>query len=67
MHAVIAAFRIYAQCGEDAAKTEGEVLGHVSNSHGNYIVEHGKSWKIHGIVFVNFYGNPGFGCNYPNT
>ena len=21
------------------------------NSHGNYIVDHGKSWKNHGIVF----------------
>ena len=30
------------------------------NSHGNYIVDHGKSWKNHGIGFLNFYGNPGF-------
>ena len=28
------------------------------NSHGNYIVDHGKSWKSHGIVFLNFCGNP---------
>ena len=28
------------------------------NSHGNYIVDHGKSWKNHGIVFLNFCGNP---------
>ena len=28
------------------------------NSHGNYIVDHGKSWKNHGIVFWNFCGNP---------
>ena len=27
------------------------------NSHGNYIVVHGKSWKNHGIVFFNFFGN----------
>ena len=27
-------------------------------SHGNYIVDHGKSWKNHGIVFLNFCGNP---------
>ena len=28
------------------------------NSYGNYIVDHGKSWKNHGIVFLKFYGNP---------
>ena len=28
----------------------GEVGGHALNSHGNYIVEHGKSWKNHGIM-----------------
>ena len=39
-HAVVAAFHIYAQCGEDAAI--GEVGGHGLNSHGNYIVDHGK-------------------------
>ena len=27
--------------------------------HGNYIADHGKSWKNHGIVFLNFCGNPG--------
>ena len=42
-HAVVAAFRIYAQRGEDAAKREGG--GHVLNSHGNYIVDRGKSWN----------------------
>ena len=51
----VAAFCIYAQCGEDAAKRE--VGGHVLNSHGNYIADHGKSWKNHGIVFLNFCGN----------
>ena len=30
--------------------------GHALNSHGNYIVDYGKSWKNHGIVFLNFYG-----------
>ena len=28
------------------------------NSHGKYIVDHGKSWKNYGIVFLNFCGNP---------
>ena len=51
----VAAFRIYAQRGEDAAKRM-----HALNSHGNYIVDHGKSWKNHGIVFFNFCGNPDF-------
>ena len=37
---------------------KGKVGGHVLNSHGNYNVDHGKSWKNHGIVFLNFYGNP---------
>ena len=35
-----------------------EVGGHALNSHGNYMVDHGKSWKSHGIVFLNFCGNP---------
>ena len=30
---------------------KGEVGGNAFHSHGNYIVEHGKSWKNHGIVF----------------
>ena len=51
----VAAFSIYAQRGEDGA---GEVGGHALNSHGTYIVDHGKSWKNHGIVFLNFCGNP---------
>ena len=37
---------------------KGEVVDRVLNSHGNFIVDHGKSWKNHGIVFLNFYGNP---------
>ena len=39
-----------------------EVVGHALNSHGNYIVDHGKSWKNHGIVIWNFYGNPEAYC-----
>ena len=37
---------------------KGEDGGHVLNSHENYIVDHGKSWKNHGIVFLNFCANP---------
>ena len=37
---------------------KGEVGDCALNSHGNYIVDHGKSWKNHGIVFLNFCGNP---------
>ena len=32
--------------------------GRALNSHGNYIVDHGISWKNHGIVFFNFCENP---------
>ena len=39
----VAAFRIYAQRGEDVAK--GEVGGYALNSHGNYVVDHEKSWN----------------------
>ena len=39
---------------------KGEVGGRALNSHGNYIVDHGKSWKNHGIVILNFCGNPDF-------
>ena len=34
-----------------------EVPGSALNSHGNYIFDHGKSWKNHGIVFLNSCGN----------
>ena len=37
---------------------KGEVGDRALNSHGKYIVDHGKSWKNHGIVFLNFSGNP---------
>ena len=43
---------------------KGEVSGHAFNSHGNNIVYHGKSWKNHGIVLLNFCGNPGISLNY---
>ena len=37
---------------------KGEVGGCTLNSHGNYILDHGKSWKNRGIVFLNFCGIP---------
>ena len=37
---------------------KGEVGCRALNSHGNYIVDHGKSWKNNVIVFFNFYLNP---------
>ena len=37
---------------------KGEVGDPELNSNGNYIVGHGKSWKNHGIVFLNSSGNP---------
>ena len=36
---------------------KGEVGDLALNSHGNYIVDYGKSWKNHGIVSFNFCGN----------
>ena len=30
---------------------KGEVGGHAWNSHGNYIFDNGKSWKIMGLCF----------------
>ena len=38
-----------------------EVGGRAFNSHGNDTVDHGKSWKNHGIVFWNSCGSPGYG------
>ena len=37
---------------------KGEVGGYALNSHGNYIVDHGKSWKNHGIDFFKFLWEP---------
>ena len=55
-HAVVTAFRIYAQCGEVLLK--GEVGGHALSIHGNYIFDHRKSWNC---VF-EFLWEP---CNTP--
>ena len=55
-HAVVAALCTYAQSGEDAAKRGG--WRRALNSHGNYIADNGKSWKNHGIVFLNFLWEP---------
>ena len=53
----VAAFHIY--LGVVKMPLKGEVGGQALKSHGNYIVDHGESWKNHGIVFLNFCGNPG--------
>ena len=39
---------------------KGEVGDRALNSHGNYIVDRGKSWTNHGIVSLNFHGNWGY-------
>ena len=53
----VAAIRTYAQPGGDAAK-RGGWRSSIKQS-GNYFVDRGKSWKNHGNVFLNFFGNPG--------
>ena len=40
---------------------KGDVGGYELSSHANCIVDHGKSWKNHGVVFLNFCGNPEVG------
>ena len=52
----VAAFCFYLSAVKMPLK--GEVGGHALKSHGNYIVDHGRSWKNHDIVFFNFCGNP---------
>ena len=42
----VAAFHIYAQCGEDDPKIGGW------NSHGNYIVDHGKIMELCFCIYV---------------
>ena len=37
---------------------KGEVGGHAFSSHGNCVVDRGKSWKNHGIVFFYYCGTP---------
>ena len=51
----VAAFRIYLSVVKMLLK--GEVGGHALKSLGNYIVDHGKSLKNHGIVFLNCGGS----------
>ena len=58
-HITVTAFRIYLSMVKMSLK--GEVGSHALKSHGNYIVDHGKSWKNHGIVFFNFCGYPADG------
>ena len=55
----VAAFRVYLSVVKMSLKVE--VGGHALKSHGNYIVDHGKSWNNHGIVFLNLCGNPVLG------
>ena len=52
-HAVAAAFHIYAQPGEVAAKRGGWSLCIKKSWKLNC-----SSWKNHGIMFLNFCGNP---------
>ena len=52
----VAAFCIYLNVVKILLK--GEVGCHALKSHGNYIVDRGKSWKNHGIVLLNNCGNP---------
>ena len=56
---IVAAFHTDAQSGEELFKDvlKREVGVCALNSHGNYIVDHRKSWKNHEIVFLNFCGN----------
>ena len=42
---------------------KGEVGGSAFDSHGNYIVAHGKSWKNLGMVFLNFCENSDVAIN----
>ena len=55
----VVVFRIYLSMVKMPLKEE--VGGHVLKSHGNYIVDRGKLWKNHGIVFLKFCGNPVYG------
>ena len=57
-HAVVAAFAFMLSVVKMLLK--GEAGGRALNSHENYIVDRGKSWKNHGIVVLNICGNPVF-------
>ena len=61
-NAFVAAFHILLSVVKMLLK--GEVGGRALNSHRNYIVDHGKSLKNHGIMILNFCGNPGK-CSFP--
>ena len=52
----VSAFQIYLSVVKMLLKEE--VGGHALKSHGNYTVDHGKAWKNHGNLFLNFCGNP---------
>ena len=54
----VSAFNIYALLYMVKMPLKGEVGGCALLSHGNNIVDHGKLWKNHGLVFLNFCGNP---------
>ena len=54
MHAVVAALAFMLSVVKLLLKLE--IGGCELNSH--YIIDRGKSWKNHGIVFLNFCGNP---------
>ena len=57
LNKLLAAFRIYAQHGEDAAKKGRLEAMHQKVMEITLLIMK-KSWKNHGIVFLNFCGNP---------
>ena len=59
-HAVVAAFMLSVV----KMLLKEEVGGCALNSHESYIADHGKSYKNHGIVFLNFCGNPDMMFSY---
>ena len=48
----------FAHFGEDAAKRGGHGGQHLIVMESNIVDHHGKSWKNHVIVFLNFCGTP---------
>ena len=46
---------------------KGKVGDSALNSQENYIVDYGNLWKIHGIMLLNFYGNPVDSCIYSSA
>ena len=50
-HAVVPAFRIFPQRGEDTAKRGGRRLC-IKKKHGNYIVDHGKFNELCFLISV---------------